>query len=73
MYFFYFRVLLPLIGRLFSGNRAAYRYLPESVMQFPDYEKFADLLKYAGFSDVRYIRLTGGIACIYTGMKTSLQ
>jgi len=73
MYFFYFRVLLPLIGRLFSGNREAYRYLPESVMQFPDYEQFMDLLKDAGFPSVRCIRLTGGIACIYAGMKTAKQ
>lgn len=69
LYLFYFRMLLPIIGRIFSGNRSAYRYLPDSVMQFPDYEQFLDLLKSAGFINVRCRKLTGGIASIYTGFK----
>ncbi len=73
LYLFYFRMLLPLIGRIFSGNRSAYRYLPDSVMQFPDYEQFLDLLKFAGFINVRCRKLTGGIASIYTGFKQAKQ
>ena len=73
LYFFYFRVLLPLIGRIFSGNRTAYRYLPDSVMKFPEYEQFLDLLKSTGFINVRCRKLTGGIASIYTGFKPAKQ
>jgi demethylmenaquinone methyltransferase / 2-methoxy-6-polyprenyl-1,4-benzoquinol methylase len=69
MYYFYFRILFPVIGRFFSMNRIAYSYLPESVMQFPDNEQFMGLMKRAGFTNVRQKKLTGGIACIYTGFK----
>jgi demethylmenaquinone methyltransferase/2-methoxy-6-polyprenyl-1,4-benzoquinol methylase len=68
VYKFYFLNILPFIGRVFSKNRKAYSYLPETVMQFPDNEKFLDLLIKAGFSDVNQKRLTGGIASIYTGI-----
>ena len=73
IYYFYFRRLLPVIGRLFSKNRIAYSYLPDSVMQFPDNEQFIGLLKSAGFSDVNQKKLTGGVACIYTGFKSQKQ
>jgi demethylmenaquinone methyltransferase/2-methoxy-6-polyprenyl-1,4-benzoquinol methylase len=73
LYLFYFRMLLPLIGRIFSGNTTAYSYLPDSVMHFPDYEQFLDLMISAGFIKVRYRKLTGGIACIYTGLKPAKQ
>lgn len=73
IYYFYFRLLIPLIGRLISGNSSAYSYLPDSVMQFPGSEQFMDLLKDAGFSGIRCRKLTGGIASIYTGFKTSRQ
>jgi demethylmenaquinone methyltransferase/2-methoxy-6-polyprenyl-1,4-benzoquinol methylase len=69
VYGLYFRQLLPRIGRRVSGDPSAYRYLPESVMAFPDNEKFLELLTAAGFSEVKQKRLTGGIASIYTGFK----
>jgi demethylmenaquinone methyltransferase/2-methoxy-6-polyprenyl-1,4-benzoquinol methylase len=69
LYNFYFLKILPVIGRLFSGNAGAYRYLPESVMQFPDNEQFMELMKKAGLGTVRQKRLTMGIASIYTGHK----
>jgi len=69
LYGFYFLSVLPQIGRIFSKNRSAYRYLPESVMQFPDNEKFIELLERAGFSVIQQEKLTGGIASIYTGIK----
>ncbi len=69
IYNFYFRNLLPSIGGLFSKERKAYRYLNESVMKFPDNEEFMDLMKSAGLSEVRQVRLTRGIASIYTGIK----
>jgi len=69
VYGLYFRQFLPRIGRRVSGDPSAYRYLPESVMAFPDNEKFLELLTAAGFSEVKQKRLTGGIASIYTGFK----
>lgn len=73
VYNFYFRNILPFFGKLFSKDNAAYRYLPDSVMKFPDNEEFLNLLALAGFSDTRQIKLTGGVASIYTGIKLSKQ
>ncbi|HBE40545.1 MAG TPA: bifunctional demethylmenaquinone methyltransferase/2-methoxy-6-polyprenyl-1,4-benzoquinol methylase UbiE [Bacteroidales bacterium] len=69
IYNFYFLKILPLIGRIVSKSDHAYRYLPESVMQFPDNEQFIALLEEAGFKSVKQKRLTGGVAGIYTGLK----
>ncbi|MZP56710.1 MAG: class I SAM-dependent methyltransferase, partial [Bacteroidales bacterium] len=55
--------------RIFSGDRKAYNYLPESVHKFPDREQFLELLSNAGFSGLKYKRLTGGIVSVYTGLK----
>ena len=73
LYNFYLKRILPLIGRLFSGNKVAYSYLPDSVSRFPDNEDFLKMLSDAGFSETRLIKLTGGIAGIYTGFKISTQ
>jgi demethylmenaquinone methyltransferase / 2-methoxy-6-polyprenyl-1,4-benzoquinol methylase len=73
IYGFYFRNILPFFGKLLSKDRSAYRYLPDSVMEFPDNEEFLGLLSQAGFSGSRQIKLTGGVASIYTGIKTSTQ
>lgn len=53
VYGLYFRQLLPRVGRRVSGDPSAYKYLPESVMSFPDNEKFLSLLASAGFAGVR--------------------
>jgi len=73
VYNFYFRNILPLFGRLFSRDKAAYRYLPDSVMKFPDNEEFLKILSQAGYINTRQIKLTGGVASIYTGFKLSTQ
>lgn len=73
LYGLYFKRILPRIGRRVSGDPDAYTYLPQSVMLFPDNEKFLDLLTAAGFRDVYQKRLTGGIASIYTGIKTGID
>ena len=73
VYNFYFRKILPLVGKLFSKDKSAYTYLPDSVFKFPDNEAFLKLLGQAGFSDTRQVKLTGGIASIYTGIKMSVQ
>jgi demethylmenaquinone methyltransferase/2-methoxy-6-polyprenyl-1,4-benzoquinol methylase len=64
-YFFYFFTILPFVGRMVSKDRSAYSYLPESVMVFPDDQKFLSILKSCGFSRSKQKRLTFGIATIY--------
>jgi len=68
IYLLYFRHILPLIGRLIQGDPDTYRYLPETVLEFPDQEALADMLRTAGLRDVRYYNLTGGISCLHVGV-----
>ena len=69
LYFFYFKNILPFVGRIISKNKEAYRYLPETVMNFPDGEDFLARLRRVGFSSLMEQQLTFGIATIYTGVK----
>jgi demethylmenaquinone methyltransferase/2-methoxy-6-polyprenyl-1,4-benzoquinol methylase len=69
LYNFYFSFITPFIGKFFSSDNSAYTYLPESVMAFPDGEKFVTILKNCGFKNVKYQNLTFGIATIYTAKK----
>ncbi len=69
LYHVYFSGILPLIGKILSKHHSAYRYLPETVSAFPHQDVFVDLLKKAGFSDVRYIKMTFGITTIYEAKK----
>ncbi len=69
LYLFYFKKILPLIGWFFSKNLKAYQYLPDSVIHFPKPDVFADMMKSAGFSNVRWKKLTLGIAVLYIGYK----
>jgi demethylmenaquinone methyltransferase/2-methoxy-6-polyprenyl-1,4-benzoquinol methylase len=68
---FYFRYIMPTLGRLVSKDPSAYTYLPESVMAFPEGREFLDRLASVGFEELRAITLTGGIASIYIGRKPS--
>lgn len=70
LYEFYFSRILPRIGGMVSGSRAAYTYLPASVSKFPEQEELANLMRNCGFSDVRFQDLTGGVAAIHAGTKT---
>ena len=65
----YFTKLLPLFGGLVSGSRSAYEYLPDSVSRFPDQEELAAMMKDAGFAEVSYQNLTGGIAALHLGTR----
>jgi demethylmenaquinone methyltransferase/2-methoxy-6-polyprenyl-1,4-benzoquinol methylase len=69
LYRFYFFYILPFIGKMVSGDNHAYRYLPESVSRFPQYEQMTDLMTEAGFANANYRPLTFGIAVIYSGDK----
>jgi demethylmenaquinone methyltransferase/2-methoxy-6-polyprenyl-1,4-benzoquinol methylase len=66
---FYFRRLLPWMGGLISGSRSAYTYLPASVQKFPDQSQLSLLMERAGFDQVRYENLTGGIAALHMGRR----
>jgi demethylmenaquinone methyltransferase/2-methoxy-6-polyprenyl-1,4-benzoquinol methylase len=70
LYEFYFSTILPRIGGLVSGSRAAYTYLPDSVSRFPEQHALGELMKNCGFSEVRYQNLNFGIAALHSGSKT---
>jgi demethylmenaquinone methyltransferase/2-methoxy-6-polyprenyl-1,4-benzoquinol methylase len=65
----YFRKVLPWIGRVVSGSRNAYSYLPASVQKFPDQSQLSLLMERAGFVQVGYENLTGGIAALHMGRR----
>ncbi|MDQ2775692.1 MAG: class I SAM-dependent methyltransferase [Acidobacteriota bacterium] len=68
-YGFYSRVMLPVIGTVVSGSREAYEYLPDSIRKFPGAEELRDMMRKAGFVDVRFELLTGGIAALHVGAR----
>jgi demethylmenaquinone methyltransferase/2-methoxy-6-polyprenyl-1,4-benzoquinol methylase len=68
-YNFYFKAILPLIGRIVSKDKSAYTYLPESVQAFPDGKRFEGILIKVGFKNTTCTSLTFGISSIYTGQK----
>ena len=69
VYSFYFKAILPKLGRWISRDKAAYDYLPESVEAFPDGQDFLQILKDVGFNQVSCKPLTFGISSIYTAKK----
>jgi len=64
----YFYGLVPLVGGLVGGSKSAYRYLPNSLTNYPDADELAARFRTAGFSDVRYIRLGGGAISLHVGV-----
>ena len=69
LYLWYFKYLLPLVGRVMSGHSVAYSYLPASVGSFPPPAEFMTMLRRAGFTDVQADPLTFGIVYLYTARK----
>lgn len=69
LYKLYFLNILPAIGGLVSGNRKAYRYLPESVLKFPRPAEFMKTMEECGFSEIRHRSFTMGICRMYTGIR----
>lgn len=69
LYLFYFMKLLPLVGRMVSKHSSAYTYLPESVLSFPEPAELARKMERAGFDDVRWRTLSGGIAALHWGTR----
>jgi demethylmenaquinone methyltransferase/2-methoxy-6-polyprenyl-1,4-benzoquinol methylase len=70
LYAWYFRYLLPLVGRTISKHDSAYSYLPASVGAFPPPAEFAKILAATGFSQVRAVSLTFGIVYLFIAERT---
>jgi demethylmenaquinone methyltransferase/2-methoxy-6-polyprenyl-1,4-benzoquinol methylase len=68
-YRFYITKILPLIGEIISGKKGAYKYLPTSMLEFPGPEEFKRVIEETGLKDVRYYKLTFGIAAVHVGVK----
>lgn len=66
---FYFKNILPQVGRFISKDKTAYSYLPQSVQSFPAGNDFLNVMKKIGFHNLRQIMLSFGIASIYVGKK----
>ena len=69
LYDFHSFEVIPRLGQLTAGAAAPYQYLVESIRKFPNQEKFAAMIRDAGFARASYRNLTGGIAAIHSGWK----
>jgi demethylmenaquinone methyltransferase / 2-methoxy-6-polyprenyl-1,4-benzoquinol methylase len=61
--------VIPALGRAVTGHAEAYKYLIESIRKFPRPERFADMMRGAGFSRVSFTRLTGGVVALHSGWR----
>jgi len=73
LYSWYFRYMLPLVGRLISKHQSAYSYLPASVGTFPPPAEFSRTLSATGFSHVRAVSLTFGIVYLFVAERDRVQ
>ena len=69
LYDLYSFEVLPRLGEAVAGDGKAYRYLAESIRRFPSQKRFARMIAAAGFSEVKYRNLSGGIAAMHSGWK----
>lgn len=72
IYQFYFKYILPALGRMISRNKDAYTYLHDSVLDFPQGNDFLKIMETCGSTNNFRIRLSGGIATIYVGQKQKI-
>ncbi len=61
--------VIPPMGKLVTGDRDSYQYLVESIRRFPDQDRFAAMIRAAGFEQVKYRNLSMGIAALHSGWK----
>lgn len=69
IYDFHSFQVIPRLGQLTAGAAQPYEYLVESIRKFPRQERFAEMIRAAGFEQVKYRNLTGGIAAIHSGWR----
>jgi demethylmenaquinone methyltransferase/2-methoxy-6-polyprenyl-1,4-benzoquinol methylase len=72
-YYAYLKNWVPLMGRVICHNQPAYRYLYDSIVDFPAPWKIAAIFRRSGFSDVEYFPLTWGVVAVFTGRKKESQ
>lgn len=70
---FYFKIIMPAVGGIISGDYKAYKYLNDSAETFPKQDKFLGLMKEAGFTDAKIYLQTLGTAVIYYGKSSTLD
>ncbi|TWI58850.1 demethylmenaquinone methyltransferase [Halalkalibacter nanhaiisediminis] len=73
LYFFYFRRVMPVFGKLFAKSYDEYSWLQESTMSFPDREKLASMFHKAGFTNVEVKAYSGGVAAMHLGVKPKIK
>jgi demethylmenaquinone methyltransferase/2-methoxy-6-polyprenyl-1,4-benzoquinol methylase len=61
--------VIPALGRMVTNDAESYRYLVESIRQFPRPEAFADMIRHAGFGRVAYRQMSGGIVAMHSGWR----
>ena len=61
--------VIPRMGQVIANDRDSYQYLVESIRRFPDQDSFADMIRHAGFEQVKYRNLSMGIAALHSGWK----
>jgi demethylmenaquinone methyltransferase/2-methoxy-6-polyprenyl-1,4-benzoquinol methylase len=69
IYYLYFNHILPLLGKLFANRYEQYRWLPESLKNFPDHKELEAIFRKVGLVDVKSYPLTGGIVAVHIGTK----
>ena len=69
LYYFYFRFIMPLFGKLFAKSYNEYAWLHESARSFPDKKELKQMFLHAGFSQVQVKSYTGGVAAMHMGFK----
>jgi demethylmenaquinone methyltransferase/2-methoxy-6-polyprenyl-1,4-benzoquinol methylase len=69
LYKFYFRYILPTLGKMVSKHSSAYTYLPESVNAFPEGKRFCEILQQCGYTEPKARSLTFGVTTLYTASK----
>lgn len=73
LYRFYFTRILPLVGRVVSGDDGAYRYLPDTVLAWPRPAAFAREMEAAGLEHVEYELLTRGVCALHVGRRPAAE
>ncbi len=69
LYELYSFSVIPWLGGMVAGDRDSYRYLVESIRRFPPPERFAGMIREAGFGGVSWRPLSGGIAALHSGWR----
>lgn len=72
IYYFYFQRVLPLLGKLVAKRYEQYKWLPDSLVNFPDYKELGEIFKKVGLEDIQIYPLSGGIAALHIGTKGAM-